>query len=82
VAKDADQVFIVLADGRQVMMRLNKTFFPSRFGMVTDRFGVLWITYVTPWDPVSSVDVKRSNRKNGRPARREIEASFSPNWII
>ena len=48
VAKDADRVFTALADGGQVQMPLSKTFFPSRFGMVTDRFGVLWMTYVAP----------------------------------
>ncbi len=50
VAKDADadRVFTTLADGGQVRMPLTKTFFSSRFGMVTDRFGVLWMTYVAP----------------------------------
>ena len=50
VAKDADadRVFTALADGGQVQMPLTKTFFSSRFGMVTDRFGVLWMTYVAP----------------------------------
>ena len=43
---DADRVFTALADGGQVAMPLTKTFFSSRFGMVTDRFGVLWMTYV------------------------------------
>jgi PhnB protein len=48
VAKDADadRVFTALADGGRVQMPLAKTFFSSRFGMVTDRFGVLWMTYV------------------------------------
>jgi len=27
-------------------MPLTKTFFASTFGMVTDRFGVLWMVYV------------------------------------
>ena len=27
-------------------MPLAKTFFSSKFGMVADRFGVLWIVYV------------------------------------
>jgi PhnB protein len=50
VAKDADadRVFAALADGGQVQMPLTKTFFSPRFGMVTDRFGVLWMTYVVP----------------------------------
>jgi PhnB protein len=43
---DADRVFAALADGGQVRMALTKTFFSSRFGMVIDRFGILWMTYV------------------------------------
>ena len=45
---DADRVFTALADGGRVQIPLTKTFFSSRFGMVTDRFGVLWMTYVAP----------------------------------
>jgi uncharacterized glyoxalase superfamily protein PhnB len=29
-------------------MRLEKTFFSHAFGMVADRFGVLWMIYVDP----------------------------------
>jgi len=29
-------------------MPMSKTFFSLRFGMITDRFGVLWMIYVTP----------------------------------
>jgi PhnB protein len=31
------------ADGGNVTVPLNKTFFASSFGMVTDRFGVTWL---------------------------------------
>lgn len=44
-AKDAaevDRVFAALADGGQVKMPLDRTFFSPRFGMVTDRFGISW----------------------------------------
>jgi PhnB protein len=30
-----------------VQMPQTKTFYSPRFGMVTDRFGVLWMVYVT-----------------------------------
>jgi PhnB protein len=40
---DADRLLGALADGGQVQMPLEKTFFAARFGMVTDRFGVLWM---------------------------------------
>jgi PhnB protein len=44
----ADRAFNALADGGQVRMPLAKTFFSPRFGMLTDRFGVLWMVYVAP----------------------------------
>lgn len=45
---DADRAFNGLADGGQVQMPLAKTFFSARFGMVTDRFGVMWMVLVRP----------------------------------
>ncbi len=39
---DADRAFEALSDGGAVRMPLSKTFFAPRFGMVADRFGVLW----------------------------------------
>ncbi|KIF81562.1 VOC family protein [Noviherbaspirillum autotrophicum] len=39
----AEKLFAGLADGGQVQMPMAKTFFSSRFGMVTDRFGVSWM---------------------------------------
>jgi len=43
---EADRLFGALADGGQVRMPLAKTFFSPRFGMVADRFGVLWMILV------------------------------------
>ncbi|HEX7437811.1 MAG TPA: VOC family protein [Caldimonas sp.] len=39
---DAERLFARLAEGGQVTMPLTTTFFASRIGMVTDRFGVPW----------------------------------------
>jgi PhnB protein len=41
--RDADRIFAALSDGGKVQMPLAKTFFSPRFGMVHDRFGVLWM---------------------------------------
>jgi PhnB protein len=43
---EADKAFKVLADGGKIEMPLGKTFFSARFGMVVDRFGVLWMVIV------------------------------------
>jgi len=32
-----------LADGGQIQMPMEKTFWAKRFGMVADRFGVSWM---------------------------------------
>ena len=44
----ADRAFNALSAGGQVLMPMAKTFFSPRFGMVTDRFGVMWMVYVAP----------------------------------
>jgi PhnB protein len=43
---EAERLFVSLAEGGQVQMPLATTFFSSRFGMVADRFGVLWMVFV------------------------------------
>jgi PhnB protein len=38
-----EKLFNGLADGGAPLVPLMKTFFASKFGMVTDRFGVMWM---------------------------------------
>lgn len=45
---EADKAFNALADGGEVKMPLDKTFFSARFGMVEDKFGIFWMILVTP----------------------------------
>jgi PhnB protein len=40
---EAKKLFNALAEGGQVRMPLTKTFFSPCFGMVTDRFGLMWM---------------------------------------
>lgn len=40
---EATRLFNALADGGNVMMALDKTFWAERFGMCRDRFGVPWM---------------------------------------
>jgi len=40
---EADQVFNALSDGGQAIMPMQKAFWGSYFGMLTDRFGVQWM---------------------------------------
>jgi PhnB protein len=42
----AERLFTALADGGKVDQPLSKTFFSSRFGVATDRFGVTWMIIV------------------------------------
>ena len=43
---EADRVFAALSERGNVQMPLAKTFWSPRFGMVADRFGVLWMVSV------------------------------------
>ena len=43
---EAQRLFAALGQGGRVQTPLAKTFFSSQFGMVADRFGVLWIVYL------------------------------------
>jgi PhnB protein len=43
---DADRFITSLADGGKISMPPGRTFFSTRFGMVTDRFGMGWIVLV------------------------------------
>jgi PhnB protein len=45
-AEQAGRFFNGLADGGEVRMPLGETFFSPAFGMVQDRFGVLWMVAV------------------------------------
>jgi PhnB protein len=45
---EADRKFSALAKGGRIEAPLSKTFFSSNFGMVADRFGVLWMVIVAP----------------------------------
>lgn len=44
----AEQLFAALSEGGKVTMPMSTTFFASRFGMLTDRFGVGWMVIVAP----------------------------------
>jgi PhnB protein len=40
---EAEQIFQALSEDGTVQMPLQKTFWASRFGMLTDRFGIPWM---------------------------------------
>jgi len=48
---EAKKLFDALADGGHVQMPLGKTFFSPSFGMVVDRFGVMWMVIVPGQTP-------------------------------
>jgi PhnB protein len=48
---EAKQRFDALAEGGQVQMPLNETFFAKSFGMVADRFGMSWMVIAGPKNP-------------------------------
>jgi PhnB protein len=42
-AREAERIFSVLEKGGQVIMPMQETFWASRFGILRDQFGVLWM---------------------------------------
>jgi PhnB protein len=40
---EAERIYAALADGGNVSMKMEETFFASRFGQVRDRFGINWM---------------------------------------
>lgn len=46
--QDAHRLFAALADGGEVIMDLQPTFWSDGFGMLKDRFGTHWMVS-TPW---------------------------------
>lgn len=45
---EADKCFAALSEGGQVQMPLTPTFFSPKFGMVNDRFGLMWMIMAGP----------------------------------
>jgi PhnB protein len=40
---EAERIFSALADGGEVFMPMQETFFATRFGQLRDRFGINWM---------------------------------------
>ena len=41
--EEAERVYALLTDGGQIFMKMEQTFFASRFAMLRDRFGTSWM---------------------------------------
>lgn len=42
-AEEAERIYALLSDGGQIFMKMEQTFFASRFAMLRDRFGTSWM---------------------------------------
>ena len=40
---EAERIYTLLIDGGQIFMKMEETFYASRFGMLRDRFGTSWM---------------------------------------
>lgn len=45
---EVDKTYQALSEGGQAQMPPTRTFFSARFGMLIDKFGVMWMLLVTP----------------------------------
>jgi PhnB protein len=41
--EEAERIYALLSDGGQIFMKMEQTFFASRFAMLRDRFGTSWM---------------------------------------
>jgi PhnB protein len=41
--KEAERIYGLLSDGGEIFMKMEKTFFASRFAMLRDKFGTNWM---------------------------------------
>ena len=41
--QEAERLYALLSDGGQIFMKMEETFFASRFAMLRDRFGTSWM---------------------------------------
>lgn len=42
-AEEAEKIYALLSEGGQIFMKMEETFFATRFGMLRDRFGTSWM---------------------------------------
>lgn len=46
--EEAERLYSVLAEGGQIFMKMEETFFAKRFAMLRDRFGTSWMLLCEP----------------------------------
>ena len=42
-SKEAERIYALLSDGGQIFMKMEETFFASRFAILRDKFGTSWM---------------------------------------
>jgi PhnB protein len=42
-AEETERIYTLLTDGGEIFMKMEQTFFASRFAMLRDRFGTSWM---------------------------------------
>lgn len=50
-AEEAERTYALLSDGRTIFMKMEETFFATRFAMLRDRFGTSWMLLHERQDP-------------------------------
>ncbi len=60
---EATRIFNALADGGKITMPLDKTFWESYFGMLTDKFGINWMVNC---ELKEHKDFEKKNRADGK----------------
>jgi PhnB protein len=42
-SKEAERIYALLSDGEEIFMKMEETFYASRFAMLRDKFGTSWM---------------------------------------
>ena len=42
-SEEAERIYALLSEGGQIFMKMEETFFASRFAMLRDKFGTSWM---------------------------------------
>ena len=53
-AEEAERIYALLSGGGEVFMKMEETFFASRFAMLRDRFGTSWMLLAEHQQPSGS----------------------------
>ena len=77
---EAERLYALLSDGGEIFMKMEKTFFASRFAMLRDRFGTSWMLLHEPEaaNGITAEDTEVSQSAEGAEGGPHLSSSAKP----